>query len=512
MTTRYAIGRFERLGIRGRLMLLVGLSFTLFAVVIGALIPIVADKALVAREEQDGREIAKSFARESKLALLYRSEKNAKEAVTATLSFPGVMYVAVYDESGQAIVTGGVSPDGWLPEDVARNVSDGEALIAHETVNYWHFLSPVYAGDGNTEFSVRPSKQEFLGFVQVVRNKESLKRVRNILFTYTVAVTGVSLAVVFLLLALVLNRLLRPVRRLAATLEHSTAESAIRVAEDGPPEIAKVARALNQLMALLEQRDRNLRDYSQGLEVEVKKRTEQLNEALEMALSANRQKSEFLAAVSHDLHTPLQSIISYTEQVISTLRSVDQQGAIADLNIVLQAADYLTAQINNILDFSKIESGHVEVEQVPVDLRELASEVIKYVTPLAERGRNQLKLEYDCDRTTANSDRQKLLRIMYNLLDNACKFTKRGTITLRITCTGNHVRICVADTGRGIAKADRATIFEAFRQARSDDDHPGGVGLGLAIVSRFCALLDATVSVESDFGKGSTFTVVLPFE
>lgn len=238
----------------------------------------------------------------------------------------------------------------------------------------------------------------------------------------------------------------------------------------------------------------------------------ELERARDVAVSANRHKSEFLAMVSHELRTPLQAILGFTELALEELGRSEQESRVAaDLRVVFLASQQLHQLVNNVLDFTKIEAGRMDVMYGTFALRPMIEEVVATMRPLAERGKNRLTYSLEGDRTV-HSDRAKVRQIVLNLLSNACKFTESGLITVSVVCTATTMTIEVRDTGRGIPKEDQELIFEAFRQASNRDTHPGGAGLGLTITSRLCHLLNGEIRVNSMPGQGSTFTVRLPTE
>lgn len=501
----------KQLEFRTRVMLLVGLSFALFAAVTATIIPMVAGDVVTAREEQVGKEIAASFARQSELAVLYRSADNGKEAAESTRSFPGIIYVAIQDEAGKAILTRGRYSDGWTaPNDVRMRLRSSNVYVYQNEQN-WHFIAAVKAKASDDQTVLSPANDEVLGYVHVVRSKESLGQLGARLATSVVVVTLLSLVFTLTVLLPTTNRMIRPVRELSDRFSDASSNpTALRISEAGPPELVKMARAFNNLMELLADRDRRLREHSEQLEAEVRQRTEELEKARDLALSASRHKSEFLATVSHELRTPLQSILGYAQMALKMARAEENRRLADDIAIIMQAAEQLHGLIRDILDLSKIEAGRMDVTTEPVELQALAQEVIATAAPLAERGENSLQASFACERQVVATDRDKLRQIMLNLLSNACNFTSKGKVRLEITCDQNELRIKVADTGRGIAEEHQEIIFEAFRQVNRDTSHPGGAGLGLAITRRLCDLLKGHITVESKVGKGSVFTVTIP--
>ncbi len=246
---------------------------------------------------------------------------------------------------------------------------------------------------------------------------------------------------------------------------------------------------------------------------------EELRRATVSAEAANNAKSQFLANMSHELRTPLNAILGYSELLGEDAREHGQESMVVDLERINAAGRHLLALVNDVLDLSKIEAGKTDLVIENFDVRRLLSEVEATVLPLAARNRNRLVVDCAEDAGGMRSDPTKLRQILFNLLSNAAKFTENGTIRVRVSrqydLSGKEesaqVVFAVSDTGFGIAPEQIESAFRAFEQTDSSrDGKQGGTGLGLAITRHFCALLGGTVTVQSELGKGSVFTVRLP--
>jgi PAS domain S-box-containing protein len=238
-----------------------------------------------------------------------------------------------------------------------------------------------------------------------------------------------------------------------------------------------------------------------------------LQRARDAAVTANQAKSEFLANMSHELRTPLNAIIGYSELVAEDLETDAQAGE--DLGRVISAARHLLALINEVLDLAKVEAQKIEIAPEPVAVVALAREAIDAARPLAERNDTRLVLHGDDGPAEIRTDPLRLRQILQNLLSNACKFTESGEVALVVAKHEREgqpwVQFRISDTGIGISKEVQARLFEPFVQAdASVSRRYGGTGLGLAITHRLCKLLGGEVSLESELGVGSTFTVSLP--
>ena len=228
----------------------------------------------------------------------------------------------------------------------------------------------------------------------------------------------------------------------------------------------------------------------------------------EIQLNTER-KSEFLASMSHELRTPMTAIKGFTNLVLGREKSLSDRGQ-ENLQKVDQASDHLLAMINDLLDLSKIEAGHVDVNPERFDVGELVASACDTVSPLIQEG---VKLRQDVadDIGEANTDKARLQQMVINLLSNAIKFTDSGGVTVSASQSDGQLVIAVTDTGKGIPADELPTIFDEYRQAEgSESSVQKGTGLGLSITKKFAELLGGTIGVESEVGKGSTFTVRVP--
>jgi signal transduction histidine kinase/streptogramin lyase len=228
---------------------------------------------------------------------------------------------------------------------------------------------------------------------------------------------------------------------------------------------------------------------------------------------ANRAKSQFLATMSHELRTPLNAIIGYSEMVQEIAEEEGNQAYVPDLQNIQAAARHQLSLINDILDLSKIEAGKMNLLVEEFDVAKLAREVEATVQPLVAKNANRLEVECAADLGMMQADQTKVRQMLFNLLSNACKFTERGVVRLEAKrCFApDQIVFRVADSGIGMTPEQVGRLFQAFSQAdASTSKKYGGTGLGLVISKKFCQMMGGDLSVESQFGKGSAFTVRLP--
>jgi PAS domain S-box-containing protein len=242
---------------------------------------------------------------------------------------------------------------------------------------------------------------------------------------------------------------------------------------------------------------------------------EELAKARDAALESSRAKSTFLANMSHELRTPLNAIIGYSEMLKEDALELGHQDFVADLQKIESAGKHLLAIINDILDLSKIEAGKMEIYAEEFAVIDMVQDITEAIQPLMVRNGNVLLLECPDHIGTVFTDITRLRQCLWNLLGNACKFTRDGVVTFKVDrCLQNNeawVSFQVSDTGIGMTDEQVARLFQAFMQADSSTTRRfGGTGLGLAITKRLTQMMGGKITVQSVLGKGSTFTLQIP--
>lgn len=238
---------------------------------------------------------------------------------------------------------------------------------------------------------------------------------------------------------------------------------------------------------------------------------------LRKADSANTAKTQFLANMSHELRTPLNAIIGYSEMLKDEMEDVGQEDIIPDLDKIHIAGKHLLGLINEVLDLSKVEAGKMELYLETVEVESIVGDVVATVTPLIDKNDNSLSVH--CPETvgSTHTDVTKLRQMLLNLLSNASKFTEKGTITLTAAREEREgdawLTLAVQDSGIGMSPDQVGKVFEAFQQAEASTTRKyGGTGLGLAISRKFCQLMGGDITVTSEPGQGSCFTIEVPLE
>jgi signal transduction histidine kinase/DNA-binding response OmpR family regulator len=277
----------------------------------------------------------------------------------------------------------------------------------------------------------------------------------------------------------------------------------------GDDEIGYLTDRFNEMLARIEERETRLREVNERLIVSERE-----------ALAANRAKSDFLANMSHELRTPLNAVIGYSEMLQEELEDIGQDEFIPDLQKIHGAGKHLLALINDILDLSKIEAGKMDLFLETFDVQPMLDDIVGTIRPLVEKNANVLTVVVPEgeDLGTMRADLTKVRQSLFNLLSNACKFTEKGGIFLEVARESaggdgdaDWLTFRVRDTGIGMTPEQMDKLFQVFTQADASTTRKyGGTGLGLVITRRFCQMMGGDVTVESEAGKGTTFTIRLP--
>jgi PAS domain S-box-containing protein len=259
--------------------------------------------------------------------------------------------------------------------------------------------------------------------------------------------------------------------------------------------------------------EEKLRRAHEELEVKVAERTKELAQANIQLKEMDRLKSEFLATMSHELRTPLNSIIGFTGIVLKGIAGKINQEQKKQLSMVYDSAKHLLSLINDILDLSRIESGKMEVFVERFKIEKVISEVTQTLSPMISQKGLKLITEIPDETPHIYSDRKKTLQILLNLVNNAVKFTDKGEIKIECKIDDDNLIVSVSDAGIGIRREDMNYLFEAFRQINGTARRRyQGAGLGLYLCKKLVTLLGGEIWAESEYGKGSKFTFILPLK
>ncbi len=453
---------------------------------------------------EQGRQITLNFAGNATLALLYRSGENVEQAARAVLEFPNVVQVAVYDDKHTVLLA---KSDKKIPlETHSRQIVDhlvrNEAGLARETAATWLFYAPVYSDGGADEAdmpfgsdTVQPA--QFLGYVLVTMDKSALRQMGWDIFAGNIGIALLLAVGLLPLLHFLTARMTRPLNDLARYMTHAESGVAgLRADIDGPKDIHDMTQAFNKMMAVLEQREAELKASRDD------------------ALKTAHAKAEFAAHVSHEIRTPIAGILG----ILDTLEDggiTKKQRELVDM--ARSSGELLIALVSNILDLSKIEATKLTLEDADFDLRHVVEDVIELLAPQAQH--KGLDIGYLIPAETPvglRGDPVRLAQILTNLIGNAIKFTVQGEVAVHVQVSTQQdtrwqLRCEVSDSGVGIQAAAQKMIFDSFVQADGSTARThGGSGLGLTICKQLVRLMGGEIGVHSQSGAGSTFWFSLP--
>jgi signal transduction histidine kinase len=389
----------------------------------------------------------------------------------------------------------------------------------------YQYYQPVYAKamcfnchiEGIRAHWTKLEVGDLMGIVRVEKDAEVIRaeQEKNIAWLLVTAVATVFLAMValYLIVRYVIVKPLRHLRDVSNAIRSGDIEQ--RAVIHTGDEFEELGAAFNRMLRQLLRQQDELREVNGELDQKI----DEMAEANMRLFEMNQIKSDFLATVSHELRTPLNSIIGFSDLLASLDKLEDKEKRYA--GNIQRSGRQLLEMINDILDLAKIESGKMDVRLRDFSISSVVSAQCDMARPLSEKKNIDLDCEIEPALPLMRQDSSKVEQILNNLLSNAIKFTPDGgriTVIAKRDRRGD-LRLSVADTGVGISEEEQGVIFEKFRQGSNVlaggtamTREYSGTGLGLSIVRELCRLLGGEITVESELGKGSEFTVALPWE
>ncbi|MES2871717.1 MAG: response regulator [Pseudomonadota bacterium] len=508
----------KNLGIKGRVLLLTLLPVTLMAMVLGGYFTWLQQSELQSQLLQRGEMIAEQLAPLVAPAMGRRDTALLARIATESLEQQDVRAVAFLDANHEPLAHAGPSMLNQAP------LGHGTHLLQRTDNDATRYLLPVFGRHRNLAGDVIPNEaHRLLGWVELelTHNNMLLRGYRSLFASLLLIVTGLVLTTLLALrLSRTINAPLGQIKQAVAQLKDGHLQT--RLPPLGSHELDELASGINRMAETLQNAQEELQhsvdqateDVRQNLET-IEIQNLELDLARKEALEASRIKSEFLANMSHEIRTPLNGILGFTHLLQKselTPRQLDY------LHTIEKSADNLLGIINEILDFSKIEAGKLVLDSVPFNLRDLLQDTLTILAPSAHaKGLELVSLVYRDTPLSLTGDPLRLRQILTNLVNNAIKFTREGTIAVRAMLDDEdenkidgcvQLRISVQDTGIGLTNQDVRALFQAFSQAdNSLSRQPGGTGLGLVISKRLIEQMGGEIGVESVPGEGSVFWI-----
>ncbi|KAF0865318.1 response regulator [Pseudomonas sp. LD120] len=506
----------KKLGIKGRVLLLTLLPTSLMALVLGGYFTWMQLSDLQTQLLQRGEMIAEQLASLVAPAMGHNNSQMLERIATQALEQQDVRAVSFLAPDRTLVAHAGPSMLNAPPS------GDSSHMMQRSGNDATRYQLPVFGRHRNLAGDLIPDESDrLLGWVELELSHSGmlLRGYRSLFASLLLIAAGLAgTALLAVRMGRTINNPLSQIKQAVAQLKDGHLET--RLPPLGSQELDELASGINRMASTLQNAQEELQhsidqateDVRQNLET-IEIQNIELDLARKEALEASRIKSEFLANMSHEIRTPLNGILGFTHLLQKselTPRQLDYLGTIE------KSADSLLGIINEILDFSKIEAGKLVLDSIPFNLRDLLQDTLTILAPAAHAKQLELvSLVYRDTPLSLVGDPLRLKQILTNLVSNAIKFTREGTIVARAMLEDEHedsvqLRISIQDTGIGLSNQDVRALFQAFSQAdNSLSRQPGGTGLGLVISKRLIEQMGGEIGVDSTPGEGSEFWISL---
>ncbi len=440
---------------------------------------------------------AQIIAANSTAALAFQNQTDATEVLDALRMDPRIMEACIYDAKGKVFAT-------YPPKASVANFPQAPGESGYQ-LGHMEVFCPVIQGNRT------------LGTVYVQSDLSALTDRYHAYAWLAAGVIFASLLLAFLLSRMLQKQISEPILALAGTAQAISKQQdfSVRAQKFGKDEIGSLTDAFNQMLDEIQTQDQAIKKLNAGLEQRILERTAELEKTNLEVRDANdklkeldKLKTDFFANVSHELRTPLTLILAPVEALLTAPAGTPIPKE--TLQIVQNNASRLLQIVNGLLDFSKVAAKKMEAHREPVHILDLTRSIVWDFKGLMKQKGIELDVSLDAGHPVVEMDRYLYERILFNLLSNAVKFTpKGGKIRVDLYAIDDQLTLTVMDTGIGISEANQKKLFEKFHQVEGSATRRfEGTGLGLAMCKEFAQLLEGAVTVKSEEGKGSAFTLV----
>ena len=510
---------FHNLLIKNKLIAIIS-SVSIFAIILFEMLFIiysgyVAQKGL----SKELTNMSSTMSQSVKSAILFDDSATATEVLNLAKTKVSIISALLLTPDGKVFAS---YYNEWAGNEQSKNTQQYIHLAKQYLAN------PTLDGYADVGLVVQTpvyDEQEIIGVLFLIDDLSVIRNAYVFGFQLSLVILILFAVVSFLLSCKLQNLFTDPIYVLLNKMKNITESKdfSLRVGMSRSDEIGQVYKAFDHMLLEIEKREKILRNYSDDLEIEVGRRTKELNKSKEKleelmlkAEKANKSKSVFLANMSHEIRTPLNGVLGMLEIITKTDLDSHQKEC---LQVAYSSAENLLNIINDILDFSKIEANQMQADLSDVDLLDLLESItIQFANP-AQRKNIEIMCQWDFKmHQFYSADSVRIKQIVGNLLNNAIKFTHKGQIVLKAAEIGYEgkyavVHLIVSDTGVGIKSDKLAEIFNPFSQEDTSTTRKyGGTGLGLTISKQLAGLMHGDITVTSEEGKGTEFCVKLLLE
>ncbi|BBB30279.1 ATP-binding protein [Neptunomonas japonica] len=489
-----------------KIRLLLSMIFLVVLVIAVILWAVISNQTQAAKDQAESEliSISEMVAENIVAALLFSDPISAKNTLNSLKAKPDIYNAIIYDINGDVF-------SEYSFSELHSNINKHE-IVSVENINKGEVSSDV---NGLHAYMPIYSENEVIGLVYIADNLMTFQRRINNLYYWVYFTSALALAVSFMIILFLQRIFTKPLNELLFTIQNiaDKKDYTRRAPASSTTEFEVLGRNFNYMLDEIYQRDKQLESINTELELRVESRTKELATALNLANEGNRAKSEFLAVMSHEVRTPLNGIIGFSELLKMQKFDKDISEKIKYLNI---SAHSLMSLLNEILDFSKLDANKVEIENSEFCLTSLLTAVVESQAPMASKKGVAVELNMpEIAKGSYLGDSIRIRQVLSNIIGNAVKFTDVGKVVITVSqfCTQSEalLKFTIKDTGVGISPKYLENIFSPFVQADSTITRKyGGTGLGLAICKQLIELMNGQYGVQSVVGLGSEFWFSIP--